>query len=247
MKNQFKFLAALLALVVGIASVQAADIYNNSTTDTGNRLTFTNGQIIGQEIIPDSTALAGSPYLTSFSFEYYSPNSSFSGSVQAEVKFYLNNGTPFNGFGSPGTAFYDSGWFSLAAPLSFGPSVATIPFGLPELYLGGPSGAVTPLDFTFAMPSDFTVVYSFQGLSGSDSIGLASFNAPGLPSVGLNNADYWVKNGGSWELDTNTAGPIAFGMVFSGSPEPAPEPTVLGLGAMGLVVMARLIQRRKQQ
>jgi len=70
------------------------------------------------------------PYLTNFSFEYYSPNSSFSGAVQAEVKFYQNTGTPVNGYNSPGsTPFYDSGWFSLVAPLSLpgGTTVATIP------------------------------------------------------------------------------------------------------------------------
>jgi len=93
------------------------------------------------------------------------------------------------------------------------------------------------------MPADFTVVYSFQGLTGGDLIGLPSFNAPNQPTVGTNNGDYWVDSGGgNWSLVTNNAGPVAFGMQFSATP----EPSVLGLGAMGLAVMAGLIKRRKK-
>ena len=86
---------ALLVLgAVGfIAAAQAAsvDIYKNSTTDLNTR--FNPGTLeVGNQVV-----LAGTNrFLTTFSFEWWGTNtasaSTFAGNIQADVRFYLNNG-----------------------------------------------------------------------------------------------------------------------------------------------------------
>lgn len=250
MKPTLKTLAVLLAVVARAQFAYCGQaVYDNSTTDTQYNLGLTNNQVVGGEVFMDSSQLAVSPYLTNFSFEYYSPNTSWSGTVQADIKFYLNDGTPYHGYGSPGTLFYDSGLFAISTPLSInsgGNGVATLTFSWMDLYLPynpiTQDGALMNMNLNAALPQDFTVVYSFSGLAGGDQIGLEVFNPP---TVGTNYGDYWIMNGSSWELVTNNAGGVAVGSQFINSPEPAPEPSVLGLGAMGMVLMAQLIRRRK--
>src|SRR5262245_50369605 len=90
-------------------------IYNNSTNDLVTR--FNPGTLeVGDEI-----GLAGTErFLQEFRFEYWGTNTAnplaFSGAIQAQVKIYLNDGAPFNGYLSPFTVLYDSGLFSVPAP-----------------------------------------------------------------------------------------------------------------------------------
>jgi hypothetical protein len=242
MKTPFKTFGVLLAVIVAAGSARAGYIYDNSSNDSGYRLMLTNSQVVGQEIYPNSASLAAFPYLTGFSFEYFSTNMGWSGTVQADVKFYLNNGTPFNGFNTPGTSFFDSGWFNLVNPeFATGGSVLGWSFSSADLYSGG--GAVLPLNYNLAMPSDFTVVFTLQGLSGADQVGLAVFNPP---ATGTNYGDYWMKdNANQWELVTNNVTTIGLGMQFNGSATPAPEPSVLALGALGALLLARVAKRRQ--
>ena len=200
----------LLAVVASAKFACGQAVYDNSSTDTGYRLMVTNNQVLGGEVFMDQSQLAVSPYLTNFAFEYYSPNASWSGTVQADIKFYLNDGTPYHGYGSPGTLFYDSGLFPIYAPASvYGPgvNVAVVPFSWMDLYLPydpiTQAGALVNMDINAALPQNFTVVYSFSGMAGEDQIGLAVFNPP---TVGTNYGDYWLMNGVSWELVTNDAG-----------------------------------------
>ena len=102
---------ALIALLAMKAS--AATIFDNSSTDLSTRLNP------GSLEVGDQIILAGTErYLTMFEFEYDGLNSAnplaFAGAnVEARVRFYQNNGAPFNGYGTPNNSFYDSGWFSV--------------------------------------------------------------------------------------------------------------------------------------
>ena len=80
-------------------------IYSDATTDTGNSLNFVNGTTIGSEVV--MAGAASFDTLTSFAFEYYSPDATFSGAVTMNVILSANDG-PLNGYGyydTPGTFF----------------------------------------------------------------------------------------------------------------------------------------------
>ena len=232
-----KAMAAVAGIVlVSSAEVRGLTVYQNTANTTGQVMNFLNGQEVGQQIWLGSGA---SPvYLTNFSFEYYSPFISFSGPVQADVRLYMNNGPTTNGYRTPGTIFYDSGNFSLQNPWSVaGTNSATMVFQLSDLL----SGNTINLNPTFVVPSNFTFTVTFSGMQGADAVGLPLFNPP---QFGANAGDYWYDNSGSWELLTNSIGPIAFGAQFSGT---IPEPSVLGLGALGAAVLTVMAQRRQRR
>ena len=228
--------AAMAVFLASSAGVRGVTLYQNTASTAGQILNFLNGQQIGQQIWLGTGTVPMN--LTNFSFEYYSPFISFSGPVQADVRLYMNNGPTTNGYRTPGTIFYDSGNFSLQNPWSVaGTNSATMVFQLSDLL----SGNAVNLNPSFVLPSNFTFTVTFSGMQGADSVGLPLFNPP---QVGANAGDYWYNNSGNWELLTNSIGPIAFGAQFSGT---IPEPSVLGLGALGaaaLAVMARRRQRR---
>ena len=241
MKTIIKTSAVLLALVVATASSHATDVYNNLVNQDPayGILQLNNNQPVGQQVYLDNTALSLAPYLTNFTFEYYSSNSAFSGSVQASVKFFLNDGAFTNGFQAPGlTPFYDSGLFSIYAPNSLfsGTNFAYLSFGDNELYLAG--GPDTPITLGYALPQSFTVVYTISGLTGSDMIGLPVYNPS---TVGTNHGNYWLQDpGNNWGLVTNNATLIGIGMQF----EAAPEPSVIALAGLGGLLMTRLLRRK---
>lgn len=216
-------LASLLAIVPGL---RAEIIYDNSTIDTGNRLTFTNNQQIGDQIILANTSAR---FATNFSFEYYSPNTSnFIGTVQADVTFYLNNGTLFNGYARPGTSFFDSGFFNISTPYSvYATNVGTLRFNLMNNF---PAGLLLPTNFTFAV--------TFQGLAGPDQVGVALFNPV---TVGQNYPDYWLNTPSGWELLTNSV-PVNFAARFEGT---VPEPSVIGLSLLGGIAALATARRRR--
>lgn len=225
-------------VLMGSALVRGDTLYQNTATPSGQVMVITNNQQIGEQIWLGPTV---PEYLNNFSFEYYSPLSSYSGSVQMHVRLYENNGTAFNGYDKPGTLFFDSGNFTLSNPWSVsGTNSATVVFPLSSLL----SGNTVNLDPSFVLPTNFTFSVTVSGLTGSDEVGLPIFS--GTPQVGWNAGDYWYDVSGNWELLTNNAGPIAFGAQFLGQTTPTPEPTVLGLGALGAAALA-LIARRRQR
>lgn len=248
MKNSLKTLAVLLLVVTALFARGQVSVYDGITTPSGFQLPMANSVVIGQQVFMDPTLLAANPYLRSFSFVYYSTNVGWSALVSADIKFYLNNGSLFNGYASPSQLIYDTGLFTLANPqLAFSTNAVQLTFAWPDIYLnynydlaGG--GAVTPMDINVALPPTFTVVYTFSGLGSGDTLSLPVYNSP---SVGANYNDYWVNNG-SWALVTNTSGGVSFGAQFNNTATPAPEPSVLGLGALGMVLMAHLINKRRQ-
>jgi hypothetical protein len=224
--NVLKSLSIVILLAITL-SVRSEIIYDNSTTDTGTFLGLTNGQLAGDQIIMANTS---SLFLTNFSFEYYSPNTSFSGSVQADVAFYANDGTPFNGYATPGTSLFDSGPFSINTPFQFnGTNAATLSFDLTGDY---PYGLLVPTNFTF--------VVSFTGLASGDVVGVELFNPV---TVGQNTPDYWFNNNnGGWQLLTNSV-PVNFGAQFQGT---VPEPSVISLAVIGGATLLAAVRRRRK-
>jgi len=202
-------------LVVGVlwmglaVPLPAAVIFNNSTNDLVTRLAPGTNEV-GDEIL-----LAGTErYLTNFSFEFWGTNTAnpaaFAGDVEARVRFYQNNGAPFNGYPTPGTNFYDSGWFSVApTPRST------------EIFTYG-------IDFPWAglfMPvtSNMTWSVQFQGMEDTDSVGVDLY----WPAVeGLQHPDYWLNTNGTWMLMTNNVGTVHtdFAAVMEASQTPTVNP-----------------------
>lgn len=223
---------ALMALLVGGATLsRATDIYNNSTNDLGVRFAFTNG--LGGSVsrqLGDEIVLAGTErFLTNFSFEYYLEGPTLATGRVSRVTFQLNDGTPFNTYDTPGTTFYDSGWFSIGA-------MAT-----PRSTVSFEAGVDFPLNGLF-MPltsTNFTFTVQFGNLDPDDNIGLDIYNPP---VVGGAYNDFWEFNG-TWSLQTNNAVPVNFGAVFQAT---VPEPTaivLLLLGGLGWFTALRRSQK----
>jgi hypothetical protein len=227
-------------IVLGIAAFLATNVavhgttlYSDASTDTGNSLNFTNGWTLGNEIELGNGINSAS--ITSFSFEIYSTEFAFAGgtNVTMQAFLYANNGTPFNGFSTPGTLLYDSQPFILLTPLIY--SIAN---GLPI------SDAVT-LNFDLSgspvtVGNDFTLAIEVNGLAGSDSVGLELF---GPATVGQNFGDYWLNTGSSWELLTNNV-PTDIGAQFTGTV--APEPSTVSLGVIGAMLLMGLTWLRRR-
>ena len=197
---------AVGVLWVGFAlPLRATTIFDNSYNDLTN--TFEPGTLeVGDEII-----LTNYParYLTNFSFEYWGTNTAnpyaFSGTVQARVRFYQNNGALFNGYTAPGTNFYDSGWFTVnPTPRS------TWNF----------AGADFCTGLYLPVISNMTWSVQFRGMTGTDHVGVDLYS----PSVvGQIIPDYWENDGGTWNLKTNSAGAgkIDFAAKMEASTAPA--------------------------
>ena len=229
-------------ILAGSADLRADSIlYENTATNLGYNLGFNNNDIIGQQIWLGTGAL---PFnLTGFSFEFYSPNHTFSGPVTADVSFYENNGALVNGYSAPGTRFWNSGTFSL--PTAFtasGTNSAVLSFDTTDFTGGDGPGAVT-MSPNFIMPSNFTFVVTISGMQGFDAVALPIFDTP---QVGANSGDYWYDLSGNWELLTNSAGPIAFGAQFTGV-QVTPEPSVICLSALGAAAFAIIARRRQKR
>jgi hypothetical protein len=212
-------------------SLTAATIFDNSVHDLSTRLNP------GTTEVGDEILLAGSErYLTNFSFEYWGTNTAaagntpFSGSVEARVRFYENNGLLFNGYSAPGTSFYDSGWFSIGSPTArntfeFRPGADGIPT----------AGLFVPV-------SDMTWSVQFRGLGATDQAGVDLYSPS---TVGQDFPDYWQFSGGSWELMTNSVS-MDFGALFEASLTGVPEPSTLALLGLGGLTLLAAVRRTRR-
>ena len=231
------------------ASLRAATIFDNSTGDLLHRfapptllLDPTTTYEVGDQII-----LAGTQrWLTGFDFEYWAANSApgattFAGTVQAQVKIYLNDGAlvppggPPYGYASPSTVLYDSGLFSLDSALT---TRRTEVFTLADfrdelpIFIGV---GLTPA-------SELTWSVQFSGLGLGDSVGLDIYSPP---TIGDEYTDYWQNNGG-WSLLTNTV-PMDFGARFYAE-STIPEPSMVTLsimGGLGILTVVRRLRRKE--
>ena len=223
---------AILAITIGV-KLYAGTIYDNSVNDLSTR--FNPGSLeVGDEIILSVTD--PSRYLQTFSFEYYGTNTvgaSFSGSVTAQVRLYLNDGAPFNGYPTPGTVLYDSTPFAITttplgrATLNF---TAGTDFPVGGLFLRPGPGGTLLTNMTFSV--------QFSGMGPTDEAGLDLYSPP---VVGGNYPDYWENNGG-WMLQTNVV-PISFAAKMEATPEPSPI-TLSILGGLGLLLARRWLWRK---
>ncbi len=231
MKNSLSIRACLTLSILcyGLSLPLLADsvIFDNSTHDLVTR--FNPGTLqVGDEIL----LAPGERFLTSFSFEYWGANTdhpdSFSGAIQARVQFYLNDGGLFNGYASPGTSFYDSGWFSVPRPTERNTFIfAAGRDNIPEY------GLFMPVE------SNMTWTVQFEGMGAGDSVGVDLYSSP---SVGRDYPDYWQYKGGSWALMTNSVA-----MDFAARMEatiPEPSAVVLSIiGGLGLLILVRRLRR----
>jgi hypothetical protein len=226
------FAQKIIAAGVGVllltgVPVYGGILYNNSTTDLGHSLNFTNGQAIGNQVFMGNGYTSAT--LTNFSFEIYSSLASFAGTnVQMNVFLYANNGALTNGFAMPNQILYTSGLFTLPTPQSFtgGTNVGTVSF--PGLSVSLPNNT-------------FTLAAVVTGLASGDTVGMEVFDPP---TVGNNYTDYWLQNGaGSWALMSN--GVTSFGSQFQGTG--VPEPSTLGLSIVGASLLIGSIWLRRRQ
>ncbi|HEX5399349.1 MAG TPA: hypothetical protein VFY06_09915 [Verrucomicrobiae bacterium] len=246
-KAMFAGVGIMLASSV---AVRGGILYNNSKNlvSPSMVMNFTNNAEIGDQIW---LGTGSTPYyLTYFSFEYFDPIKgdywpSGQPNIQADVRFYMNDGSAFNGYNAPGTLFYESGFVNIPTTwLIRGTNAATVAFTTSDLFHPTGTGLTKPLDPNFSLPSNFTFTVTFSGLGSSDTVGLPIFFPP---TVGGNTSDYWYNNpdSGNWELLTNSLGPIGFGAQFVGSLTPTPEPTVFCLGALGAAAIVVITRRRR--
>lgn len=224
---------AILPVITATAQV---DLYNNTNTPVAGVLNCPDGQEIGAEIFLGN--YQAYPYLgdlTGFSIGYYSPDTYFTGPVTADLRFYLNDGPLFNGYATPDPIpFYDTGTFDIQTPQSaVGTDGAMMCFSSSDLF----SDASVNLNPSLPMPTNFTVSITFQGLEGSNQVGLV---LGGAPSVGYNYGDYWYNDGGNWELLQNSI-PVKPWIEVE-----VPEPATLCLAAVGAVLLAGFARRRRQ-
>ena len=209
--------------------LSATIIYDNTVNDLTTR--FNPGTFeVGDEI-----TLAGNQRkLQTFSFEFWgtSANSlNFAGGVQARVRFYENNGAPFNGYSTPGTVFYDSSWFQVPSPTSR----STFVFSAGSDFAA--AGLTIPV-------SDMTWSVQFQGLGAGDAAGVDLYSPP---VVGQNSADYWENDGGVWKLKQNPNVPIDFGAKMDAIAVPdATGLEVLVIGVLSVLAFHRLLKYKGQ-
>jgi hypothetical protein len=211
LKNAVCFSIATAALTFA-QSVKADIVYQNTTGDT--LTTLNPGAFeVGDEII-----LAGNQRsLTNFTFQYTLTGDS---GATAQVRFYKNDGTPFNGYATPNSVFYDSGTFSIES-------------GSHTLIFDDFGGPIT-------LPDDFTWTVQFSDVADGETVGPDLFNPV---TVGGNYNDYWQNNGGSWVLLQTTNGvPVN----FAAQVEVVPEPSTIALGLLGCSMLVGFSRRNRR-
>ena len=225
------FLTAVVMWAGYSAPVLATTIFDNSVNVLVHR--FNPGTVeVGDQIKLASTER----FLTNFSFEYWGTNtampdnSTFAGSVEAKIKFYKNDGAPFNGYATPDHAFFESAWFPITIPTARDTFYFTVEYG------DFPSGGLLiPVD-------EMTWSVQFQGMGLTDTVGLDIYSPP---VVGQEYPDYWANNPiGGWTLLTNGV-PMNFGARLEAT---IPEPSALMLsifGGLGILTLARRLRQKE--
>jgi len=214
----------------------ATAIFDNSVNDLTTRFDPGTNQV-GDEILLAGTAR----YLTFFDFEYWGVNtanpSAFAGNVQADVRFYVNNGAPFNGYATPGTLFFDSGWFGGFSPTDQYPYRATIAF------TDWP-GLDFPIGGLLITNSDITWSVQFRGMGATDTVGVDLYSPP---VVGADYSDYWQPDAfGNWTLLTNSVAMDFGARMFANEVVPEPSSLVLALvSSLGMLAFARRFRRQR--
>jgi hypothetical protein len=213
-----KFVCAGAAAGLAMGSARAAIIYDNAAGYNGSSFAnISTGEEIGNEIsLPTSS-------LTSFEFEYYNPpGTTYNPNLGVDVRFYKNDGpTTANGYATPGTVFFDSGW-SFGIP--YAPSGLDYIYNVSDFASGAQNGWGSG---GYSLPNNFTFTITWTNLNAADQIQLPlANNTPGI-STGA----YWYNNGGGFELLTNTA-PSNLLVEFQGQSSAVPEPSTVFAGVL---------------
>jgi hypothetical protein len=192
----------------------ATVIFDNTSSYNGNLLRLSSGEEVGNEV-----TLGSGVTLTSFQFEYYSPDPVLNAALGVDVKFYANNGPLVNGYPTPAPLIYDSGWFYN--------TLGGIPTGAHDI-LYSSSDLYTTAAFNLStglpgnvLPSDFTYTITFSNV-GTNNIYIPLANN----TAGVNYGDYWYNTGSGWSLLTNSV-PANTLAVFNGTA--VPEPSIVGI------------------
>jgi hypothetical protein len=210
--------------MLGVSSLNAEVIYGNTSNDLSTR--FEPGVFeVGDQIV-----LTSMGWLMNFSFEYWgtttNPSGNFTGNVEARVRFYRMDGEPIQGYASPGTSFYDSGWFSVAPT-----ERATMQFLAGQDF--SPNGHFIPV-------TDMTWSVQFRNMGTGDSVGLDIFSPP---EIGGNYPDYWQRDE-VWALRESNLEPqvpMNFAARFEAT---IPEPSTMSLMLFG--GLAAYLLRKRQ-
>ncbi len=153
------------------------------------------------------------------------------------VRWYLNDGTAVNGYGSPGTLEFDSNWNTITATAGSTLKFTTPP-DFPTAAPGGTNGLFIP-------SRQLTVTVQFQGLGAGDTAGLELFGP--VPTTGDQFADYWLKtvSSSTWQLLQDTNGvQVTFGEEWMGTPVPEPSTLAISLvGGVGLFLAVRRFRK----
>jgi hypothetical protein len=226
--------AAFGVVWLGLAAPLSADtLFDNTANDLHARFNP------GTYEVGDQITLAGIGNLTYFSFEWWGTNtlqpdnSSFAGAIQADVRFYYNTGTPFNGYASPGeTPFYDSGWFLFSEVGATPTARSTFEFFAGIDFDSGGLPITSP---------DITWTIQFTGMGATDSVGVDLYSPPVVGAEVGDFGDYWQYNGG-WSLLTNTVA-MDFGALMQ-TPEPS-SMTLSLVGGLGILIATRWFRRKE--
>jgi len=231
-QKYLKSLVCLSGVALGFNCVAQSTIYTSFPKANGNAFSLASGQEIGNEIVLNPGAT-----LNSISIEYYSPSATLSSSVGIDVTLYEQNGTAVNGFTTPGTELFNSGYY-------YGGSAGSLPTGYQVVTFTTSdfaAGALNGWAPNYALPTDLTLAVTFTGLDANDVVDLPLANTtPGTYG------DYWVNNGSGWVLtsDSSTAGNLVMALDGTGT---VPEPTTLGLAAIGGAALLGLNKLRRKR
>lgn len=221
MRTLLKISFAALVCAVSSLSAQAQGVvvyqnYNNYIAPFSGG----SGTEYGDQVILSGTERQ----VTAFSFEYWGQGFA-NGAASADIKFYKNDGALVNGTAGPGSLIFDSGSFTID-PTTGGGKILNFD--------------AAALNGGFVVPDSFTWTVTFNVPTGGDA-GLSIYTPP---TVGNSYVDYYVNNGGTWQLRSGLNGQaVDFGASLTASPV-VPEPATIALLGLGGVA-ALMLRRRK--
>lgn len=216
-----KCLAALSALLPFCTSGLASVVYDNSFTDL-NQSYGTNNVEFGDEINLSGTDRV----VTNFKFEYFLGGNA-SGNETAQLTLHANDGPMI-------TRTIGTDTFQIASP-------GSVLYTSPILSLQTGYQTAEASAFAVDVPDTLTWTVTFQGLEAGEVAGLRLFNPP---TVGTSFADFWQKNGGTWNTQLIDNGVVPAN--FAARVTAVPEPSTLALGLLaGLSCMGYLGFKRR--
>lgn len=210
-------ITAAFALALMVFNASAVYIYNNSVNDQTNRLSATDNLWFGDEVVLSTNNTQR--FMTAFDFQVWATNTS---TLTIDIELRLNNGTPYNGYATPGTLVYAYSGLALSDTVR-----STINFNAADLdaYDGVSDGG------TLLSLDNITLAVRFH-LAGGGTAGVDLYNPP---VEGSGYLDYWQFNGSSWQLTTNNVfGNVNFGMTIQAVPEPSVFSIFIMAGMMAL-------------